>query len=372
MLRRIIIAHDYVEGSASTNRVLGFAKGYRANGMEVALLFFNPRGNVVLPDGISDVLCIREPDIPFRLTRRLLAVCRYVREIKKAYVPGCTAIHIYRTPLWGYLFNRRKYNFYFERGEIPFYSDSRSILYRIRERLGLRVTRRASGMLVQTYSLKEYYEAYGVRNIVTVNMFVDTDRFKGIVPEKDRKYIAYCGTLSKQKDGIDVLIKAFDLVRRRHADYRLMLIGGFEDLYNDEDEIRSLVESLGLSESIIMTGLVNPAEIPQLLSNASILAMARRPNKQTRYGFPTKLGEYLCTGNPVVLTNVGEVGMYLKDKENCIFAEPGDVEDLADKFCWVISHPEEAGRIGLAGKKLIDKDFSIVSETRKAIELMDR
>ena len=107
MLNRIIIAHDYVEGSASSNRILCFAKGYRDHGLEVLLVLFSPRNPVDLKLEGVDVQVVNEPGIRLRLTRRLMAVAKYVRTIKKLYIPGRSAIHIYRTPWWGFFFNRR-------------------------------------------------------------------------------------------------------------------------------------------------------------------------------------------------------------------------------------------------------------------------
>ena len=49
------------------------------------------------------------------------------------------------------------------------------------------------------------------------------------------------------------------------------------------------------------TGRTSPEVMPQILTDASILALARPNNVQSQNGFPTKLGEYLATGNPVAI-----------------------------------------------------------------------
>ncbi len=53
-------------------------------------------------------------------------------------------------------------------------------------------------------------------------------------------------------------------------------------------------------------------------------------SKQAQGGFPTKLGEYLATGNPVCATTVGEIPDYLVDGESVYFAVPGSVDSFAD------------------------------------------
>jgi glycosyltransferase involved in cell wall biosynthesis len=55
-----------------------------------------------------------------------------------------------------------------------------------------------------------------------------------------------------------------------------------------------------------------------------------------------------------------------------VFAQPDNYEDFANKLLWVIGHYEEAKRIGDAGRTLIDTDFSIQTQTKKAIDFMER
>ena len=370
MINRIIIAHDYLEGSASTNRIICFAKGYRDNGKEVHLMLYAPGNHGLTIEGV-DIRFYGEPNIPFKPLRRLMGIMRYVKAIKKIYQAGNSVIHIYRTPWWGFMFNRRKYNFFYERGEVPFYSTTKSLVYRIQEYIGRSEAKNATGMLAQTNSLKDYYSKYGVRHIEVINMFVDTTRFENLTIDKSTKYIAYCGTISMHKDGVDDLITAFEKVHRSHPEYKLYLIGAFEALYGEEHAVRDLVTKLGLDDAVVFTGRVKPTEIPGLLASATILALARPVNEQTKYGFPTKLGEYLCTGNPIVLTAVGEIGDYMHDRENCVLAQPCNPVDFAEKLDWVISHYDEAVAYGKTGKKLIDTEFSILYQTRKAIDFME-
>ena len=129
-------------------------------------------------------------------------------------------------------------------------------------------------------------------------MFVDTNRFNGLQKNTDEKYIAYCGAVSYDKDGANILIESFAKFYPRHKDYRLYIIGkSVEPLVSDQ--LKDLAHELGVEKNVVFTGTVDPKEMPQLLYNARILALSRPDNLQTQNGFPTKLGEYLATGNPV-------------------------------------------------------------------------
>ena len=58
----------------------------------------------------------------------------------------------------------------------------------------------------------------------------------------------------------------------------------------------------------------------------------KRPNLQNRYCFATKLGEYLLTGKPVIISDVGEAKNYLKDGESAYIVDSGQPNLIAKKI----------------------------------------
>ena len=82
---------------------------------------------------------------------------------------------------------------------------------------------------------------------------------------------------------------------------------------------------------------------------ASMLILPRPMSIQANYGFP-KLGEYLVTGNPVIVTPVGDIPLYLKNKVNAYFTKPGDIESLVDICTKLIENESISEKIGKNGK----------------------
>jgi glycosyltransferase involved in cell wall biosynthesis len=98
----------------------------------------------------------------------------------------------------------------------------------------------------------------------------------------------------------------------------------------------------------------------------------RPQSRQAKYGFPTKLGEYLLTGNPVVVTSVGDIPLFLKDGESAYLVEPDNIEEFAAKLDYVLSHYEESKRVGQNGREVALKHFSgqcIKSQLKLAMNL---
>ena len=229
-----------------------------------------------------------------------------------------------------------------------------------------------SGLFVISKPLKKYYENLGMNpsKIHIINMTVDVERFQNTKkqPSKDR-YIAYCGNLSNNKDGVDQLIKAFAIVCKHHTDIKLYIIGKTPSQKDSYDNIQ-LIKNLGIEDKVVFTGLVSSEKMPQLLKNAEVLALARPNNLQAKYGFPTKLGEYLLTDNPVVVTAVGDIPIFLKDGVSALISEPSNIKMFADKLIWALDNPREALKIGKTGANIAIQYFNSNIETQKLLDII--
>jgi glycosyltransferase involved in cell wall biosynthesis len=93
------------------------------------------------------------------------------------------------------------------------------------------------------------------------------------------------------------------------------------------------------------------------MSRARCLVLPRPDSQQARAGFPTKLGEYLALGRPVVVTKVGEIPRFLEDGRTAYLVETGHVENFANKLREVFADRERAEKIGLAGKEVAKSCF---------------
>lgn len=200
-----------------------------------------------------------------------------------------------------------------------------------------------------------------------VNMVVDTNRFENIEKQNHEPYLAYCGAADNNKDGVDQLIKSFSIIANKYVDLKLYIIGPKTEISTNE----VLVESLGLSDRVVFTGLVSPQDMPQLLLNAKELVLDRPNSLQAKYGFPTKLGEYLLTGNPVVVTAVGDIPLFLHDGIDAYLAKPDDVVSFSSKLDDMLANEKLALEIGSAGKRVALNFFSDIEVSKQISEAIN-
>lgn len=222
--------------------------------------------------------------------------------------------------------------------------------------------------VISNYLIKEYRK-YKQLKMLHIPILVDFDRFINIRSEKSEKYFTYIGEMSREKDGLNILVRAFDIVYNQHNDVFLYLIGhGNNESIN---KLKEMINSLNCKNNIRFIGKVDRDLIPNYISNSIANVLARPNNIQAKGGFPTKLGEYLATGKPVVVTRVGEIPNYLIDGENAFISEPDSVELFAEKLDYVLDNYSEATQVGEKGKQLAKKYFNYQTQSKRIIDFIN-
>lgn len=202
-----------------------------------------------------------------------------------------------------------------------------------------------------------YSQRFPNDKIFKVPILVDMNRFNSKVKKSKSGeiLISYVGYMGGNKDGLENLIDSMAIVAKTNNNTFLQLIGTAPD--KDLLRLKNKVFSLGLSKRILFLGKKPVDEIPSLLENSDILVLARPNNVQAKAGFPTKLGEYLASGKPVVITVTGEIPKYLKNNLSAYLAKPDDIPDFANKLIYALSD-ENSELIGQRGYEVAKKSFN--------------
>jgi teichuronic acid biosynthesis glycosyltransferase TuaC len=119
---------------------------------------------------------------------------------------------------------------------------------------------------------------------------------------------------------LDVLVEAFDRVVKQRSEAKLYLLGEGAA----EQPVRQLVETRGLSESVIFVGAVQQSALPDWYRAADATLLSSESE-----GLPNVLRESLACGTPWVSTNVGSV-QEIAAADHSIIVPVGDAAALAD------------------------------------------
>ena len=232
-----------------------------------------------------------------------------------------------------------------------------------------------NGIALMTKTLLKHYQSFpGTKpKFLHLPMTVDLERFSQPknMPIRDgltAPYIAFIGTMSNNKEGVDILISAFHKLVEIHPKLKLYLFGFY---HSDIGLHLEQTKMLNLDNRVFYKGSVSRDEIPAIIMNAQLLVLPRPDSKQAQGGFPTKLGEYLATGNPVCATTVGEIPDYLVDGESVYFAEPGSVDSFADAMHRALRNPVLAKQVGVNGRKVAEECFNKDIQAKILYDFLD-
>lgn len=363
----------YNPSTASTNRMLSYLSAWSLLDINVTVVF-------MVPDRKFSIFSSTYPNIEilymwekFRVKNYFvhnLLLPLYLGKFKRKLAPGDN-VYIHSD---GYILSKlvvcKSINVFLEKTENPEVSNPGHWPFRVSIKKYLKLCGRLKGLFVISNPLKEYFASFGIppEKIHIVNMTVDGARFKNIIKQKQKgKYIAYCGTATNNKDGVDLLIKSFSIISQNHPDISLYIIGDMPDRKAPGNNF-DLAEKLGVADKCVFTGRIAASDMPQLLKDATILALNRPNNKQAKYGFPTKLGEYLLSENPVVVTRVGDIPLFIEDRVNGVLATPNNPEDFANQMEWLLDNEEKARQIGIRGRDLALSQFNNITEATKIVK----
>ena len=216
-------------------------------------------------------------------------------------------------------------------------------------------------LAISTY-LRDYCAAHlrpGAEAIV-VPILVDVDEFTAVGEGHnlvdDR--VVYCGSLSHPQS-LSV-VEAFGAIAGEFPGLRLQLIGGAHRP-GAEGELRALAGRLEVADRVDFTGKVPREDLVRLLCTARLLILPRPKGAAAEFAaaaaLPTKVGEYLAAGRPVVVAAAGDLPLYLTDGVDAFLVPPADTPAFVERLRYALTHPEEAEAVGRRGRETARRSF---------------
>lgn len=391
----ILSIYSFPDGLAPTIRILSYSKGLIENGASVDVFNpfsqsktsgFEPSKNGIF-QGISYHFTYRGYKITNKTLRKLTAFTGYRRI--KTYI--LSAIKIYSENkfkkfkciiissdsldvlfIYSNIARILRFSpiFIFDEYPTPIRHKLKNRVPRWKEFLYKLVLKKVGAYISISENLRDYYCKLVSKQTYILPIITDTSRFNIDTDNNNasitQKYLCYMGNMELAKDDLANIIRAFSLITDKFEDLYLYLYG---DPSNDtKTKLNHLIVQLQLQNRVIIKGKANYADVPIILKQAYILVSSQPDTKRASGGFPTKLGEYLASGTPALITDVGENSKYVKDNIHIFFTKPGDFKVYAQKLIYIIDNYDHALSVAKNGQKFLQEHFS---HTKKGCELLE-
>jgi glycosyltransferase involved in cell wall biosynthesis len=175
------------------------------------------------------------------------------------------------------------------------------------------------------------------------------------------KTVTFVGGIS-QKMGIDILVKAMEIVIQEHPDAQCNIVGnGDMDIINH------------FSKKTYISHLPNRTyfDVPQILADSDLTVIPRPNIPHNDFAIPVKLFDYMSSGRPVVATNCQSTAKFIQNEQIGIVTEdnPGS---LAEGITYMFDNPDIAQKYGDNALYSVKTKHSWKNRAESLLEIMSK
>lgn len=153
----------------------------------------------------------------------------------------------------------------------------------------------------------------------------------------------------------DLLLKAYKILLEKRKDYRLLFVGGGEDMNN----LQVMAKNLGISENVEFTGFTN--NVNQYMLKSKIFVMT-----SDFEGMPNSLMEAMALGMPSISTDCdpGGARFLINTYKNGIVVKKGSAEEISKSILYFIENKDARKLCSSAARESM-KSFDEMTISKK-------
>lgn len=204
---------------------------------------------------------------------------------------------------------------------------------------------RADGFVFQTEEAQNYFiESIQKKSTIILNS-LNPDFIEEPYTGKREYKIVSVGRFFEQKNH-EMLIKSFSKIHKLFPEYKLVIYGDGPL----RERLEKLINDLNLEKYVELPGIEN--NIKDKIYKAKVFVLSSNYE-----GMPNSLMEALSLGVPCISTDCpcGGPRTLIKDGENGILTDVGNIEMLTEKLTKLLSNEETLNRISLNASKIKEK-----------------
>jgi glycosyltransferase involved in cell wall biosynthesis len=209
-------------------------------------------------------------------------------------------------------------------------------------------------------------------DVTVVRTGPDPDRLKrgAEAPEqrRGRKYLAaYIGVMGPQ-DGVDIVVRAADIVVRElgREDIAFTLIGSGDCF----DELVALRDELGLAGHVEFTGRAPDELVGQVLSTADIGLSPDPKNPLNDVSTMNKSMEYMAFELPVVAFDLRETRVSVADAG--VYVTPNDIREYAKAIVELVDDEQRCQLLGKRGRIRVEQELAWSHQEKAYLDVYRR
>lgn len=196
---------------------------------------------------------------------------------------------------------------------------------------------------------------------------VDTKLFSPMSNRNKDSSVIRIGTVKKleHKYGIDILLRAFDLVAARYGhSVELHIVGDG----SERKKLLAMRSDSPWSKQIYFHGAVPNSEVPAFLNQWDIFVV---PSRRDSESFGVAAVEASAAGLPVVVSDVGGLPEVIQHERTGLVVRREDPVALANALARLIENRSERERFGQAGRQRVEQIYNWEKNVSRMIRVYE-
>jgi glycosyltransferase involved in cell wall biosynthesis len=194
--------------------------------------------------------------------------------------------------------------------------------------------------------LKGLYKPQNNQIVRSFFDWVPTDKFENQKRASSEEQTILFAGFPHYLKGVDILINAFKSIYPRHLDWKLIILGWYENKQLIHDAIAG-------HPAITYQPPVLPHEMPDFINNCSIFVLPSRCE-----GMGRVLIEAAAAGKARLASNTGGIPTVIQDGVDGLLFQTGNQGDLQLKLSRLMNEPELVLRLGEHARARVESEFS--------------
>lgn len=176
---------------------------------------------------------------------------------------------------------------------------------------------RCDAVTTPTARAADYLEnAVKISGVSAISCGLNVSNYRPVMGKRTEPYALFVGRVEQEKHIEELL---FATNRFTATELRVVIAGGGDD----RERLEKIVRERGLADRVTFAGLVDDAQLVQLLSDAAVFVM---PSTAELQSIATM--EAMASGLPVVAANAMALPHLVHNGENGFLYEPRDIDGL--------------------------------------------
>ncbi len=360
----IISNLDFSRKSAAKTRMLHYAKALANNNNQVYILsccsnklsdrhFVELGPNIFLLDKM-------------KTSKNILSAFFFLKELngfstskgdEKSFLFYPTAFIFFEFLTILYLKIYKRYNVFYELNEVRKHASSyeapmsfgkvlyslRKIVYKIVFISNQPMLRMYNGLVCISTEIEKYGRRFN-KNTLRIPILTDPDIE---IATSGEKYftegdfnIGFSGSIHPMKEDLDNFIAVIKELKNQGYSVSFNLCGSIFKTYKQD-----FLKLCDLREELNYYGFLNGPEMSTFLSQQNLLVLPRGYTLQNKYGFSTKLSDYLTHRKMVLVTDISDNRLYIKEGINGFIVPPNNKKLMYEKIEYIIQNFGELEKI---------------------------